>query len=282
MMRRALAWMALTLAWLGMPAMAQTVVYLHTDALGSIVAVTDESRNVVERREYEPFGLQITPTVKDGPGYTGHVQDEATGLTYMQQRYYDPAIGRFMSVDPVDANAHTGANFNRYKYALNNPYRFNDPDGRCESISTCQMMRDDLDLMAGRMTREEHAERMEARGGGAVVGLGLLAGGYAAVKTAPVAVPALARFLAQRAARQEAIRQARAQALRGIRSLEKRIEEHQKKIDDFKQNPTVRPGMEGMSPERIQQQQAARIEHLQKEINTFKQNIEKLREVLKR
>jgi RHS repeat-associated protein len=40
------------------------------------------------------------------------------------QRYYDPQIGRFLSVDPVTTN------FNRYNYANNNPYRFSDPDGR--------------------------------------------------------------------------------------------------------------------------------------------------------
>jgi len=58
------------------------------------------------------------------------VQDSATGLTYMQQRYYDPVIGRFLSVDPVTAYPKPGANFNRYWYAANNPYRFKDPDGR--------------------------------------------------------------------------------------------------------------------------------------------------------
>jgi uncharacterized protein RhaS with RHS repeats len=49
----------------------------------------------------------------------------------MQQRYYDPGIGRFLSVDPVTADGNTGGNFNRYWYANNNPYRFTDPDGRC-------------------------------------------------------------------------------------------------------------------------------------------------------
>jgi RHS repeat-associated protein len=58
------------------------------------------------------------------------VQDAATGLTYMQQRYYDPLIGRFLSVDPVTAYSMLGANFNRYWYANNNPYKFTDPDGR--------------------------------------------------------------------------------------------------------------------------------------------------------
>jgi hypothetical protein len=68
-------------------AQAQTVEYLHTDALGSVVAVTNTSRTVLERREYEPYGSQLTPAVTNGPGYTGHVQDAATGLVYMQQRY---------------------------------------------------------------------------------------------------------------------------------------------------------------------------------------------------
>jgi len=46
------------------------------------------------------------------------------------QRYYDPGIGRFLSVDPVTADGNTGGNFNRYWYANNNPYKFTDPDGR--------------------------------------------------------------------------------------------------------------------------------------------------------
>ncbi|GAB2498506.1 RHS repeat-associated core domain-containing protein [Arenimonas alkanexedens] len=48
----------------------------------------------------------------------------------MQQRYYDPGIGRFLSIDPVTANSVNGTNFNRYWYGNNNPYRFSDPDGR--------------------------------------------------------------------------------------------------------------------------------------------------------
>jgi hypothetical protein len=49
----------------------------------------------------------------------------------MQQRYYDAQLGRFLSMDPVTANSGTGANFNRYWYADNNPYTFIDPTGRC-------------------------------------------------------------------------------------------------------------------------------------------------------
>jgi uncharacterized protein RhaS with RHS repeats len=48
----------------------------------------------------------------------------------MQQRYYDPVAGRFLSVDPVTTNAKDGSFFGRYHYANNNPYKFKDPDGR--------------------------------------------------------------------------------------------------------------------------------------------------------
>lgn len=111
-------------------ALAQTKVeYIHTDALGSPVAITDENQNVIERFDYEPYGHALGP-LRDGPGYAGHVADATTGLSYMQQRYYDALIGRFLSVDPVTAHALPAANFNRYWYALNNPYKFKDPDGR--------------------------------------------------------------------------------------------------------------------------------------------------------
>ena len=124
-------WCICLLACLALPAYGQkTVQYFHTDALGSVVAVTGATGALIERREYEPYGAQLTPAVQDGPGYTGHVQDAVTGLVYMQQRYYDPLIGRFLSVDPVTTNSSTGANFNRYWYANNNPNKFVDPDGR--------------------------------------------------------------------------------------------------------------------------------------------------------
>lgn len=135
-------WMIALLAALGSPAQAATVRYVHTDALGSVVAKTDENAVVLERREYEPYGRQLAPAnLQDGPGYTGHVQDAATQLTYMQQRYYDPAIGRFLSVDPVTSHSNPVGQFHRYRYANNSPYRFKDPDGRkcttTDGVASC-------------------------------------------------------------------------------------------------------------------------------------------------
>ena len=108
-----------------------TVKYQHVDALGTPIAVTNAAKATIETGEYEPYGRLVNKPLFDGPGYTGHVQDAATGLTYMQQRYYDPMIGLFLSVDPVTAYSGPVAMFNRYRYANSNPYRFYDPDGRC-------------------------------------------------------------------------------------------------------------------------------------------------------
>jgi len=116
---------------------AITTTWHHTDQLGSPVAETTASPTLENtiRTHYAPYGEPLNRAVT-GPGYTGHQMDENSGLIYMQQRYYDPVVGRFLSVDPVAADANTGGNFNRYWYANNNPYTNFDPDGRaCNSLS---------------------------------------------------------------------------------------------------------------------------------------------------
>jgi RHS repeat-associated protein len=118
-----------TMTTVGAVSNGRTVTYIHTDALGSPVARSDANGNVISRTRYEPYGATaagVTPTI----GFTGHVNDADTGLVYMQQRYYDPVAGRFLSVDPITTDADTGGGFNRYSYANNSPYRYIDPDGR--------------------------------------------------------------------------------------------------------------------------------------------------------
>jgi RHS repeat-associated protein len=82
-----------------------TVRFQHTDALGTPVAETDALGNITKRNSYTPYGEAFGATAIDGTGYTGHVMDRDTGLTYMQQRYYDTQIGRFMSIDPVEVES---------------------------------------------------------------------------------------------------------------------------------------------------------------------------------
>ncbi len=134
---KAAVWLLACLAMAGL-AQAQEVIYYHTDALGTPVAITDASGAVIQRSEYEPYGKLLNRPLEDGPGYTGHVTDTSTSLVYMQQRYYDPLCGCFLSTDPVTAYSNGDMRFfNRYAYAFNNPYRFTDPDGRCPDANPC-------------------------------------------------------------------------------------------------------------------------------------------------
>ncbi|MGH2506881.1 MAG: RHS repeat-associated core domain-containing protein, partial [Ktedonobacteraceae bacterium] len=91
-MRRLLPWWAVLLGALALPAFAHdTVYYYYTTPLHNVVIETDASGNVVEGPTYyAPYGQVLNRSLRDGPGYTGHEEDPATGLVYMQQRYYDP------------------------------------------------------------------------------------------------------------------------------------------------------------------------------------------------
>ncbi len=120
-----------------LPAFAQTgtrvTTFLHHDGLGSVVAATDESGNLLWRKSYQPYGKQTSESdTTEKVSYTGHTYDGDLGLTYMKARYYDPDVGRFMGIDPVGVIGSVEQNpmmFNRYAYGNNNPYKYVDPDG---------------------------------------------------------------------------------------------------------------------------------------------------------
>lgn len=112
--------------------------YYHTDVLGSVVAASDQSGQLLWRKEYAPFGDQIDSTAESEKlAYTGKEHDDVTGLTYFGARYYDPYLGRFMGIDPAGVNPNDPFTFNRYSYGNNNPYRFIDPDGRQSVDTSC-------------------------------------------------------------------------------------------------------------------------------------------------
>jgi RHS repeat-associated protein len=113
-----------------------TVTYVYTDPQGTPLAEADANGNITATFDYTPYGTyapQGTSTpgpTPNGPGYTGHVNDPETNLVYMQARYYDPATGHFLSVDPTTPSAGGTSAFNRYAYASNNPIGNVDPNGK--------------------------------------------------------------------------------------------------------------------------------------------------------
>lgn len=121
---------------------AEAITFYHNDLLGSPVAVTDINGDLCWREDYKPYGEKIRNDDDHQPvnplcgfdgnqrGYTNHVHDRDIGLTYMQARYYDPAIGRFMGIDPIAIDLNERTTFNRYAYGGNNPHKYKDPDGK--------------------------------------------------------------------------------------------------------------------------------------------------------
>ena len=123
-----------------------SVKYLTQDHLGSPRVVMDQNGAVVSRTDFGAFGEEtVTSQRTVGLGYkadnvrqdyTGYEKDDESGLEYAQARYYNPAHGRFTSVDPLAASASLAdpQTFNRYSYGLNSPYKFTDPLG----LMACQ------------------------------------------------------------------------------------------------------------------------------------------------
>jgi RHS repeat-associated protein len=114
---------------------AAKVTYIYTDTLGTPLAEADTSGDITSTFDYRPFGKIATASDPDGPGFTGHVNDTDSDLIYMNARYYDGLVGRFVSADPAGQKA----GFNVYSYVNNNPVNRFDPDGlyECGDENSC-------------------------------------------------------------------------------------------------------------------------------------------------
>lgn len=107
----------------------------HYNGIGSTIAITDQSQNIVSKYTYTPFGI-IRESLQSPPQpfkYVGEygVMTEPNGLYYMDARYYDPQVGRFISEDPIGFG---GGDVNLYAYVKNNPINYIDPNGRGREV----------------------------------------------------------------------------------------------------------------------------------------------------
>ena len=111
-----------------------TIAYYHHDHLGTPLQATDKQGNIVWSAQYNVFGqASITtptptfdkPTISSDLRFPGQVYDEETGLHYNWHRYYDPALGRYVTADPVGLQG----GINTYAYVNGNPVNAVDPTG---------------------------------------------------------------------------------------------------------------------------------------------------------
>jgi RHS repeat-associated protein len=107
-----------------------TLMFLQPDVNGSTLSGTWAGGGLLFTEGYRPYGEPLASAAEAWTKrrFAGQTQD-APGLIYMGGRYYNPQIGRFMSVDPKEADPGDLHSLNRYAYANNNPYRYVDPDG---------------------------------------------------------------------------------------------------------------------------------------------------------
>lgn len=120
---------------------AWTVNYICRDYLGSITHITNSAGAVRQELSYDAWGrlrnpinqtlyaVGAEPALILGRGYTGHEHLLMFGLINMNARLYDPIVGRFLSPDPYVQAPDWSQNFNRYAYAMNNPFRYTDESG---------------------------------------------------------------------------------------------------------------------------------------------------------
>ena len=101
--------------------------YLTRDHLGSVREVTDSSGAVLTRNDYDPYGrvTRIAGTADSRFGYTGHMNHVTSGLTLALYRAYDPALGRWLSEDPVGL----AGGVNVHGYVRGNSINLLDPLG---------------------------------------------------------------------------------------------------------------------------------------------------------
>ena len=110
--------------------------YIFTDHLGSVVAILDQNGGEKFRASYDAWGNQAVTRNDLGfhRGYTGHEMLPEFGLINMNGRLYDPQIGRFLSTDNYVQEPWNSQNFNRYSYCLNNPLKYTDSSGELFGI----------------------------------------------------------------------------------------------------------------------------------------------------
>ena len=108
--------------------------YYRKNLQGDIIAIVDEAGNEAGRYTYDAWGncsVSGSGVMSANPfRYRGYYWDGEAGLYYLNTRWYDPEVGRFISPDSVNyLDPETLNGLNLYAYCLNNPVMYVDPTG---------------------------------------------------------------------------------------------------------------------------------------------------------
>ncbi|THF81694.1 RHS repeat-associated core domain-containing protein [Cohnella fermenti] len=112
-----------------------TYSYLY-NGHADVTSLTDASGVVQSTYYYDAFGniVSQTGTINSPFRYAGYQYDDESDLYYLNARYYDPKIARFLSEDTYAGKAEDPLSLNRYMYVNNEPVMYYDPTGHwCQS-----------------------------------------------------------------------------------------------------------------------------------------------------
>ena len=110
----------------------QLAYFYHADELGSVTAVSDSDGKLAQSYRYDAFGNPRegrTASVDSPFRFTGREWDPAARLYFFRTRYYDPQLGRFLSVDAAPVSIGAPETLDAYAYVHNSPTRLVDPMG---------------------------------------------------------------------------------------------------------------------------------------------------------
>jgi RHS repeat-associated protein len=109
--------------------------YYHTDGVGSTRVITDNVGLILNRYDYDAFGVTVSESGTFGNlfQYAGEQRDRS-GLDYHRARYYNSSTGRFISKDPYGGDMSDPYSQHSYQYAHGNPVRYTDPTGYFSSL----------------------------------------------------------------------------------------------------------------------------------------------------
>ena len=108
--------------------------YYITNLQGDVEYILNSSKAIVDGYKYDPYGNIIaggntTIGTINPLRYRGYYFDSDTGFYYLQSRYYDPAIGRFINADTYASTGTGVLGYNMFAYCENNPINNADPSG---------------------------------------------------------------------------------------------------------------------------------------------------------
>jgi RHS repeat-associated protein len=109
----------------------ERLLFIHSDHLGSTILITDERGERAAEQRFYPYG-EVRWREGAFPtdyGFTGQRWEQELGLYDYKARFYDPALGRFISADTVVPNPGNPQALNRYSYAYNRPLVYVDHSG---------------------------------------------------------------------------------------------------------------------------------------------------------